>query len=218
MLIEVRKRIGCLHAHHSNCTYIEQALTSYDVECLHVIGPALTSGGLKEKIREHVQLLAGSEVDVVLITCTNYIALLQGEELQVEVPIIKLDEPYFEQICNIEKPQIITFTNPVTVQGTMDRLYAYVEEKGKKVDVEVLAIEGTFEFIMQGRKKEYDDAVAKVLLEVLTREHAILSVAQLSMVDATKRVQERISTVVLNPLEPLIDTIVESVGLTKIAR
>ncbi|GGE83582.1 hypothetical protein [Priestia taiwanensis] len=215
----MRKRIGCLHAHHSNCAYIEQALANYYVEFTHVVGPVLGNQGTSlEQIRPHVKFLAESKVDAILITCTNYIALLQGEELQVEVPIIKLDEPYFEQICRIERPQIITFTNPETVQGTMNRLYAYAEEQGTKMDVDVRVIDGTFELIMQGRKVEYDDAIEKALMEVIMKEHAVLSVAQLSMVDATKRIEERIATVVLNPLEPLIDMIIERVGLEKIVR
>ena len=39
--MELRKRLGCLHAHYSNIEYIENALSPYDIELIHFVDPAL---------------------------------------------------------------------------------------------------------------------------------------------------------------------------------
>ena len=33
--------IACFHAHHSNISLIEQALTSYNIELIHYVDPGL---------------------------------------------------------------------------------------------------------------------------------------------------------------------------------
>ncbi len=39
--MNLRKRLGCLHAHYSNIEYIEKALTSFNIELIHFVDPAL---------------------------------------------------------------------------------------------------------------------------------------------------------------------------------
>ena len=53
----------------------------------------------QKKVKDQMEWIASCNVDAILITCTNYIAILQDEELSISVPIIKIDEPYFEYIC-----------------------------------------------------------------------------------------------------------------------
>jgi Lhr-like helicase len=217
----VTKRLGCLHAHHSNIEYIEKALSHYDVEIMHFVDPSFMYrlmhdegfqySHAKMKVKEQVKLIAMCHVDAILMTCTNYIAMLQEEALSVSIPIIKLDDPYFESICRVEKPHIIIFTNPATVEGTMKRLYSYARNKGKTIDVESLVISDTFELIIQGRKSEYDDKVEKFLIDIIQSEDRIISVAQLSMVDACKRV----GGITLNPLMVLVDSLIEQLALER---
>ena len=76
----------------------------------------------QRKVKEQIEWIAQCQVDAILITCTNYIAILQEDQLSISVPIIKIDEPFFDYICNIGQPQTILFTNPATVEGTMERL------------------------------------------------------------------------------------------------
>ena len=90
----MRKRLGCLHAHYSNIEYIEDALSLYDVELIHFVDPALmyrvTSdenfkvADAQKKVKEQIEWIAQYNVDAILITCTNYIALLPEEETQYQ--------------------------------------------------------------------------------------------------------------------------------------
>ncbi len=223
----MKKKLGCLHAHYSNIEYIENALSTYDIELIHFVDPALmyrvTSDenfkvlDAQNKVKEQLEWIAQCNVDAILITCTNYIAILQEEQLSISVPIIKIDEPYFEYICTIQQPQTILFTNPTTVNGTMERLNQYANNHQKSVDIEVIVINNTFELIMQGLKHEYNQEISKFLNKII-KEDKIISVAQLSMVDASKEAEYLTSKPIINPLDTLISSIVNQLKLTRTQR
>jgi hypothetical protein len=127
------------------------------------------------------------------------------------VPIIKIDEPYFEYICKVEEPQIILFTNPATVKGTIDRLNQKLENHQKSLDFEVIVIDNTFDLFMKGLKEEYDQAISEFLTQIMKKENRVISVAQLSMVDAAKQMERPI----INPLDTLISSIVNQLKISK---
>ncbi|MBD0382203.1 hypothetical protein [Paenibacillus sedimenti] len=210
----MKKRIGCLHAHYSNIAYIEQAFSAYDAELLHFVDPGLVgrvtsdeSFSLEEaqrKVKEQIAWIAQCNVDAILITCTNYIALLQEDRLSINIPIIKIDEPFFTYICEQEEPQVLLFTNPATVEGTMKRLEEHAGALGKSPQVEVQVIEGTFELIMQGLKEEYLQVLSGYMHNLLeTDKNTTISVAQLSMVDAARQIEKETNSSIGNPLETL---------------
>jgi glutamate racemase len=217
------KRLGCLHAHHSNTGYIEAALSLYDLELIHFVDPGLMyrvsnddryrKEAAQIKVKEQLEWIAQCNVDAILITCTNYIALLQEEKLSLSVPIIKIDEPYFDYLCNLKQSQTIVFTNPATVQGTMERFHQFANRHQKSLDIEVAIINNAFELIMQDRKEEYIQEVSGFLNQMITNEKRVISVAQLSMVDAARKVEAETSKTIINPLNTLVDAIVNKLEL-----
>lgn len=219
----MRKRLGCLHAHYSNIEYIANALSPFDIELIHFVDPALmyriTSddnfqvSDAQNKVKEQIEWIAQCNVDAILITCTNYIAILQEDQLSISIPIIKIDEPYFDSICNIQQPQTILFTNPATVKGTMERLNDYAKNHKKSIDIEVIVINNTFELIMQGLKEEYNQEIFKFLNQIIKEENKIISVAQLSMVEASQQVEYKTSKPIINPLNTLISSTVNQLEL-----
>ncbi|MBT2701192.1 hypothetical protein J7E79_28320 [Bacillus sp. ISL-40] len=221
----MRKRLGCLHAHYSNIEYIENALSPFDIELIHFVDPALmylvTSDenfqelDAQKKVKEQIEWIDQCKVDAILITCTNYIAILQEDQLSISVPIIKIDEPYFDYICNIQQPHTILFTNPATVKGTVERLKHYANNHQIPLDLEVIVINNTFELIMQGLKQEYNQEISKFLNQIIKDEKKVISVAQLSMVDASKQVEYKTSKTIINPLDTLVSSIVNQLELEK---
>lgn len=222
---KLKKRLGCLHAHYSNIEYIETAFSPYDIELLHFVDPALMyrvtsdkqflESDAQIKVREQLEWIAECKVDAILITCTNYIAILREDQLSLSVPIIKIDEPYFECISDIQKPQTILFTNPATVDGTIKRLKQYAEKYQRSIDIEVVVINNTFELIMQGLKEDYNLKISRFLNQKINDEKRVISVAQLSMVDAAKQVEFSSSKTIINPLETLVGSIVKQLALEK---
>ena len=209
--MELRKRLGCLHAHYSNIEYIENALSSYDIELIHFVDPAVMyrvttdenfqGSDAQNKVKEQIEWIAQCNVDAILITCTNYIAILQEDQLSISVPIIKIDEPYFDYICNIQQPQTILFTNPATVEGTLQRLHDYAKKHQKSLDIEVIVISHTFDLLMKGLKEEYNQEIVKFLNQIIKDEKKVISVAQLSMVEASQQVEYETSKTIINPLK-----------------
>ena len=220
----MRKKLGCLHAHYSNIQYIENAFSSFDLDLIHFVDPALmhrvtsdsnfSEADAQRKVKEQIEWMAQCAVDAILITCTNYIAILQEDELSISVPIIKIDEPYFESLCEIQEPQIILFTNPATVEGTIERLHHYANLHEKSLELEVTVIEDTFELIMQGLKEEYNEEILKFLTQLINKEK-VISVAQLSMVDAARQFESETATAIINPLNPLVSAVVNQFELQK---
>ncbi|MEK3728981.1 hypothetical protein [Lysinibacillus sp. FSL W8-0953] len=215
------KKLGCLHAHHSNIEYIEQAFQSEeDLELLHFVDPGVLqhvskgSDGVAYKVKEQIEWIISCDVDAMLITCTNYIALLENEAVfNASIPIIKIDKPFFESICNVQQPQIILFTNPATVEGTMARLHQYARQHGKSVNVEAKIIKGTFDLIMQGKKKAYNDAISQALHKLMSEQKAI-SVAQLSMMDAARQFEEQTAQTIIHPLRALVEVVKKQMEVT----
>ncbi|MEH7111487.1 hypothetical protein V7124_03785 [Neobacillus niacini] len=216
----MKKKIGCLHAHYSNIDYIETALSAYNFKLSHFVDPGLmqrvtsdpsfTEAEAERKVKDQVEWIVKTGVDAVLITCTNYIALLKEETLNV--PIIKIDEPYFEAICKIDEPQTILFTNPNTVSGTMTRLQHYAQHHLKTLDIEVVVIENSFEIFMRGEKEKYQREVANALKK--QNQQRIVSVAQLSMVAAAQQVEREASMTIINPLDTLVSSMVNQLKLS----
>ncbi|GMK46758.1 hypothetical protein PghCCS26_38870 [Paenibacillus glycanilyticus] len=203
-------KIGCLHAHYSNIEYIEASIGS-KAELIHFVDPGLMrcmeegfdKVKVKEKAADQIKWIAQSGVDAILITCTGYIALL--EEVETNLPIIKIDEPFFNEICKITQPQILLFTNPATVEGTMKRLMNFASSHDYQLpDIEVRVIENAFQLIMLGQKTEYADEVFKFIEKMLQSEQdKKIAVAQLSMVKAAERVAQEYNISISNPLAPL---------------
>ncbi|HFU4564120.1 hypothetical protein P4L07_27140 [Bacillus cereus] len=223
--MDLRKRLGCLHAHYSNIEYIENAFSLFNIELIHFVDPALMyrvtlnenfqESDAQFKVKEQIEWIAQCNVDAILITCTNYIAILQEDQLSISVPIIKIDEPFFDYLCNIQQPQTILFTNPATVEGTVERLKHHANNHQKSLDLEVIVINSTFELIMQGLKEEYDQEIAKFLNQIIKDTKKVISVAQLSMVDASQQVEYKTSKTIINPLITLVSYIVNQLKLEK---
>lgn len=218
----MRKRLGCLHAHYSNIEYIENVLAPYNIELVHFVDPGLMNRltsdqnfnevDAQQKVKEQMEWIAQSNIDAILITCTNYIAILQEDHLSISVPIYKLDEPFFDFICNIQQPHTLLFTNAATVEGTMERLRLFADTYQKSLNIEVVVLNNMFDLIMQGRKKEYDQEVAR-MLEQLIYDDKIISVAQLSMVDAAQLVEAKTGRSITNPLRTFVTSIVKELDL-----
>lgn len=214
------KKLACLHAHHSNINYIDKILNTSDLIVEHFVDPGLMNKIKNDpnfdfemaKAKVHAQLswIEQGKPDAILITCTNYIALMNEENRKKSVPYIYIDEPFFKSICMIQEPQILLFTNPDTVRGTVNRLNQYVKANKMNIHFETRVLPNAFSLLMNGHKKEHDFLLAQYIDELIINENKQISVAQLSMVDVAKQVSSKSSVSILNPLDVLQDAILTS--------
>lgn len=211
------KRMGCLHAHYSNISYIEEAFHDKGIQWMHFVDPGLVYSsdperdpgeeGAKRRVREQLDWMQRCQLDAILITCTYYAALLSqlSDPISTDIPILTIDEPYFVELCRTNTPQLLLFTNPETVQGTMSRLQQYAVRSGQTVQVETEVIDGAFPLLMQGDKETYDAVISEHIRLLLEQKPDYrLSVAQLSMVDAVKGQVDHRGNLIGHPLKPLV--------------
>jgi hypothetical protein len=216
----MRKKIGCFHAHYSNIEHIEQALRRYEVELIHFVDPGLdrrkadadfTNEAAQKKIKETLDWIANCHVDAILITCTFFTASLQQKDIAAYlIPIIKIDEPLFHDVCGSDKPLIMVFTNPNTVKATMDQLHHVASLRGVELEAESVLLDHTFELIMQGKKEAYIEAVTDGLHQVMQNNPGkTVFAAQLSMGPAAERVNTG------HPLQSLATYLAEALQLKR---
>lgn len=218
------KKIGCFHAHHSNIEHIEQALGAYEVELIHFVDPGLdriktdTDFNLEtaeKKVIETLDWIAKCHVDAILITCTFFTAVFRDDLHRYPIPVIKIDIPLFQEVCRNEEPKIFVFTNPNTVQGTLEQLSSFSERLGKKIQVEAMVLDHTFELIMQGKKEAYIAAVSMGLSQIAAdNPDKLVIAAQLSMVPAARQVEQELDRPIGNPLDCLAGHMKEVLSLT----
>ncbi|MDR6551662.1 hypothetical protein [Paenibacillus qinlingensis] len=207
------KRIGCFHAHHSNIEHIDNALFDLGVELIHFVDPGLdrikqdpgfTTEIAQKKVLETLDWIANCHVDAILITCTFFTAIYQEDLYRYAIPIIKIDDPLFEEICESKQPTVVAFTNPNTVQGTMKQLAAYAQKKGKALEAAPALLDNTFDLIMQGKKTAYIQAVSQGLTQLIEENPGKRVVAaQLSMVPAARAAEKQTNRAVGNQLVSL---------------
>jgi hypothetical protein len=209
-----KTRLGCLHMHHSNIAYIDGIVAPDRVEVLHFVDPGLmrrigsdpnfSSSQAEQQVRRQLDWMAECGLDAILITCTNYIAMLPDEPLDLAIPVIKIDEPFFADLLRQPSPHLLLFTNPATVDGTMRRLHDYADRAGQKPRIETDVMLGTFELVMAGKTEEYAAAVAGQLRELMRSErYESISVGQLSMAESALRVTAETGVPIANPLDSL---------------
>ena len=66
---------------------------------------------------------------------------------------------------------------------------------------------------MKGLKSEHDAMLAAFMDELIQTEKKVISVAQLSMVDAARQMSAKHTLTILNPLDALTKTIVDALDL-----
>lgn len=209
-----KPRLGCLHAHHSNIAYVENIIPHDTIEAVHFVEPGLlrrigsdAQFGMDDaaaQVRKQLDWMTDCGVDALLITCTNYIAAMPDEPDQRKLPIIKIDEPFFAYLLQQPPRHLLLFSNPDTVQGTVQRLHDFAAALEMVPEIEVEVIANTFNLFLTGQTDAYNRAVAERLRELLRLDRfTSLSVGQLSMVEAAERVARETGHVIGNPLQPL---------------
>jgi hypothetical protein len=209
-----KPRLGCLHAHHSNIGYIENVIPHDTLQAVHFVEPGLlrrigSDAGFSledasEQVRKQLAWMTACGVDALLITCTNYIAAMPDDATPQDLPVIKIDEPFFAYLLQQPSRHLLLFSNPDTVEGTMQRLREYAAAEGMQPEIEVEVIPNSFNLFLTGQTEAYNRAVAERLRELVRLDRfTSLSVGQLSMADAAQRVAQETGHAIGNPLQPL---------------
>lgn len=196
--------IAGLHAHYSNVEYIENAFKGHHVELIHFVDPGLIKViqsdpgfDVTKKVQEQLHWIAAVNVDLIIVTCTNYILYIEEPSI-LGIPIVKIDEPFFDVLKCTNEARIY-FTNPHTVDGTMNRFQQFMNEDIAS-HFQITIIKDTFDLIMSNRKEDYNKAIVNTILEHTPR--GLIAFPQLSMATAAEQLKE-LGFNVITPLDTL---------------
>ena len=203
----MRPLMICLHAAESNVEIIEQSLADISFEISHVVDTYLLKmireqrpfNEQKDYAFNKIIELIEQRPAFILITCTNYIVLLDQIELNTNIPILKIDELLFEQLKEVQAPIKLLFTNKQTIEGTMARLKQTIPSE---LDIEVIFIPEVFDWYLASDRLRHDQKVLSTLLELDTSQH-IIAVAQLSMANSAASYSKLSGNVALSPVTAL---------------
>ncbi|TQR23618.1 aspartate/glutamate racemase family protein [Bacillus safensis] len=204
-------RLHCLHAHPSNQSYIEDVFGDTDVDLHHTVDSSFIERATQDCAFDHYKqktyavnkLKQESEADLILLTCTQYIAALGDQQHLFTQPIVPIDEPLFEMICEKKGPLQLVFSNPDTVEGTMQRLESYATERGKQVEVELVVMEDAFHLCLNGDMQAYDEQIKEQLRRCMKQKGKGICVMQLSMVHAAQQMERETGVPIIHPLSSL---------------
>ncbi|MBD3861129.1 hypothetical protein IEE86_15450 [Bacillus sp. 28A-2] len=204
-------RLHCLHAHPSNMSYIEDVFRDTAFELHHTVDSSFIERVTQDPAFDHHKqqayainrLMQEREADLILITCTQYIAALGDQQLLFRQPIVPIDEPLLELICQKKGPLQLVFSNPATVEGTMERLESYAKERGKQIDAEAIVMEDIFHLCLNGDMQAYEERIKEQLRRCMKQKRGDICVMQLSMVHAAQQIEKETGVPIVHPLSPL---------------
>ncbi|WP_246628102.1 hypothetical protein [Paenibacillus oenotherae] len=181
------------------------------VELVHFVDPGMdrvkndfTPQAATVKMKETLHWISQCHVDAILVTCTYFTARLPDAIPSFSLPIIKIDQPLFDDICMLTGPVIVAFTNPSTVDGTIGQLQAHSELRGKNVHVTPALLPDTFPLLMQGKKEAYTQKTAQGLRRLIEEnpdKHIVAG--QLSMAPAAELAAQQSGITIGNQLHSL---------------
>lgn len=205
----------CLHASQANTAVIDNALKHLpininhhvDEELIHMIRQGKSQEILRLRVLEQLHGLIDQQPDFILITCTNYIVLLEDISFECHIPVLKIDEVLFKQLDDIQEPLKIVFTNEATIQGTMGRLQRFCQ---KEHEIEIIFIEEVFKWYLAGDLVSHNQKVLDTLLTLDAASHTI-AVAQLSLGYAAEMYNHSANKKVISPLGALEQYIAQEI-------
>ncbi|MGP4040126.1 hypothetical protein ACTWP4_09560 [Gracilibacillus sp. D59] len=202
MNLDRKTKLVVLHAHHSNIDYTETALKSTNVEQIHHVDPGLidaiknkSTQQIEKRVKTQLEWLASAKPDAILITCTNYSLYIKESEIN-DIPILKIDDLFFRSLIDFPAATLC-FTNPATVEGTINRLK---QQPNVKADFQVEIIDHAFELLMSNKQ----DAYSEVIIDYIENNppQGFIVFTQLSMHQAATHLKNK-GFSVISPVDAL---------------
>ncbi|MCD5002469.1 hypothetical protein IV487_08340 [Enterococcus saccharolyticus] len=201
---ELVVKIICLHASSYNIALVDEGMRGINIEVDHVVDQQLLHLIQREEseqqytyIHQKLQQLIAKKPDAILITCTNYIALLEQRPLISEVPLLMIDEMLFKQLPKTRQTLTVLFTNKQIVTGTLQRLRKFCPWVKQ---IEIMVIDNVFSWYLAGEITKHDARIYETLLSLGNGQ---LMAAQLSMSRAVERYNQQHQQLVIHPLEAI---------------
>lgn len=165
---------------------------------------AIAAGGLTDEVRERlvrgVKAVRSAGADAVLVTCSSVGAAAEEAARQVDVPVVRVDQPMADAAVRMGRRIGVLATLRTTLEPTADLVRRRAESAGRQAEVVAEVADGAFDALRAGDVARHDDLVRQAYERVRDRVDVVV-LAQASMARALDALpeEERSAPVLASP-------------------
>lgn len=184
------KKIGLIHTTPATLATLTQLIKEeiQDAEVINILDdsilPDMKEGGHEEAVRRrwicYAHVLEEQGVSAVVSACSTVGAFAEEADRMLEVPVYRIDEAMIDAGLQIGTRISVLATLFSTLGPTVDLLK---RKGGGKLDISVQLVEGAYDCLMAGDRKEHNRRIKEAALKEAERSQVIL-LAQASMAEA----------------------------------
>jgi Asp/Glu/hydantoin racemase len=136
-----------------------------------------------ERLLSHLKLAELIGAQAVLVTCSTTSPLVDSLQVQVAIPVFKIDQAMIEQAVQLGTRIGVVATNRTTLEPTRQMLLTQAEKTGKKIEYTEKFINGALEALLEGQAGLHDRLVQQAIRQVRPAVDVVV-LAQASMARA----------------------------------
>ena len=133
-----------------------------------------------KRVGQHVASAAEAGADFILVTCSSIGRAVEAAADQVDVPVLRVDQPMADAAVRIGSHIGVVATLPTTLDPTADLIRRRANLAGHEAAITERLCEGACAAAMSGDPETHDAAVASALRE-LSDSCDVIVLAQASM-------------------------------------
>lgn len=144
---------------------------------------------VQARMTAYVKAAEMTGADAVLSLCSSLGPTIDEPRSQVNIPVIKIDDPMTQTAVDTASRIGVMATVPTTLGPTVDLIKEKAAASNKDVTVESVLVDGAFQQLMDGNKSTHDEMVISAARE-LAPNVEIIVFAQASMTRLAPIVKE----------------------------
>ncbi len=184
------KKIGLIHTTPATVASLTDLVKEIieDAEVINILDdsilPDMKEGGHEEAVRSrwicYARILEERGAAAVLSACSTVGAIAEEADRILQVPVYRIDEAMIDTAIRMGTRISVLATLPSTLTPTVDLLK---RKGGKELEINVHLVEGAYDLLMAGDRKEHDRLIRGAVMQEADRAQVIL-LAQASMAGA----------------------------------
>lgn len=132
------------------------------------------------RLSDDVVCAEAAGADVIPVTCSSVPPCVDVARKMVAVPVLKIDEPMFDQAISMGTRIGVAATAPTTLNPTVELIRARSQITGKQTKIEPISCEGAYQPLLSGDMARHDQIVIEYLYQMMQISDVIV-LAQASM-------------------------------------
>ncbi len=145
-----------------------------------------TTKGITKRLVQYGSMAQDQGASVFVSMCTTLGIATREAQKAIDIPMITIDSAMLQEAVNVGNKIGMLITFPPTEKTSKAACLAFAEDIGKKVDVDVIIVEGARIALNENNKGLHDDLIVKKAHEI-AHKYDVLVFAQVTMMDAAKK-------------------------------